>query len=100
MFPSESNPVRKRLVASPANRHVREDRAFDRVEAVTPNPLREGFTLIELLVVVAIIAVLAAMLLPALRNAREAGKRAACVNNLHHIGLAVLMYANDSNSNT
>ncbi len=63
-------------------------------------PGRYGFTLIELLGVVAIIAVLAAMLLPALRNAREAGKRAACANNFHQIGLAVTMYANDNSGNT
>lgn len=55
-----------------------------------------AFTLIELLVVIAIIGLLASLLLPALARTRETGRSAACLSNLHQIGLGLQIYAQEN----
>ncbi|MEO5804669.1 MAG: type II secretion system protein [Verrucomicrobiota bacterium] len=57
-----------------------------------------GFTLIELLVVLVIIGILASLLLPVLSKAKEASRGAACLSNLHQIGLALQIYVSENNN--
>jgi prepilin-type N-terminal cleavage/methylation domain-containing protein/prepilin-type processing-associated H-X9-DG protein len=57
----------------------------------------KGFTLIELLVVIAIIMLLAALLLPSLRSARESGRRATCMSNLRQLSVLFHLYRDDFN---
>jgi len=78
-------------------------RAVDAGTGETATPPAAGrtraFTLIELLVVVGVIAILAALLLPAFGRSRESAKRIKCVSNLHQLGLAAHMYWDDNNGN-
>jgi len=57
-----------------------------------------AFTLVELLVVLSIISILAALLLPALSRAKESGRSAACLGNLHQIGIALQLYVDESHN--
>jgi prepilin-type N-terminal cleavage/methylation domain-containing protein len=61
------------------------------------SPRSKGFSLIELLVVIAVIAILAAMLVPALAKSKEMARRATCKSNMQQVGMGALMYAVDRN---
>jgi len=59
--------------------------------------LKTGFSLVELLVVIAVIAILAALLLPVLSNAKAKAQRTVCLNNLRQVNLGVRIYSDEFN---
>ena len=70
-------------------------------ESPEPTPLavnavkQKRFSLLEIIVVIGIVGVLAALILPATRSAKQAGSRTLCMNNIKMITLALLSYADD-----
>ena len=96
--PRGPSPVPPALPHAPSSLPGVEASSFP-LRASVPSCLRAfGFTLIELLVVIAIIALLIAMLLPAIKRSREMAIRAACASNLRQMGVALFAYAGDEDS--
>ena len=65
------------------------------MKSSTDRTLRRAFTLVELLVVIGIIALLIAIMMPALQAARKQAQRAQCESNMHQVGVALAIYSNE-----
>src|SRR5437879_3570211 len=101
-----AGPLQHQGRASPRGPLVQKDAFWERWHtcrrlatgtAPPRTPTLPGFTLLELLCVIAIIAILASMLLPALRGAEARARRIQCVGNLRQTGLAFHLFAHDHN---
>ena len=100
----QSSPLDSHVGAARSVYRPRDRFAFTLIEPIDRSQLpssveglrtRFAFTLIELLVVVAIVLLLAALLLPALRQARERGKAVACIGDMRQLGLVFALYSDD-----
>jgi prepilin-type processing-associated H-X9-DG protein/prepilin-type N-terminal cleavage/methylation domain-containing protein len=100
---SESQLLNTNLLQKRRSPMTRGGKSFTLVELLAVRGIAQRatrsikFTLVELLVVIAIIAILAALLLPALKKAKEATHSSVCINNQRQIGLAAYNYVGDYN---
>jgi prepilin-type N-terminal cleavage/methylation domain-containing protein/prepilin-type processing-associated H-X9-DG protein len=94
MLIADVTPIGTQAHGSPAVRFVNKEALMRNCAQM--NHRRPGFTLIELLVVIGVIAVLVAMLFPALHRTRAQAMCVQCKSNMRQVGIALLMYANDN----